>query len=539
MAPRGDLDGLRRHWRADAMSGFLVFLIALPLSLGIAMASGAPPAAGLISAIGGGILAGLLSRAEMTIKGPAAGMIVIVLGAVTELGAGDPALGFRRMLAVGVVAGIIQMIFGLARAGRLGDFFPVAVVHGMLAAIGLIIISKQLHLALGVLPEGKEPLHLLAEIPHSIANANPAIAVLGAACVMMLLVVPLLPWPRVRASPGPVLVLLLAVPAALALDFAHDHDYALFGRAYHLGPRDLVSLPASLASSIVFPDFSVIASAKSIQYVVMFALVGTLESLLSAKAVDLLDPWRRTTNLDRDLFAVGAANTAVACVGGLPMITEIVRSSANVNNGGKTRFANAFHGIFLLVLLATVPSLLGYIPVAALAAMLVVVGFRLASPREFRHVWHVGPGAFVAFAVTLVVTIATDLLVGVGVGLVTKLIVELALGFPASSVFRLNATTSCDGATTRIDVRGGLNFTNWLALRRRIERAATPTIVVDLAGCVLLSPTVSSKLEELTSELARRGVDLDVHGFDELSPIGDDAHTFRVRRAAVSSEARV
>lgn len=537
--PRGDLDGLRRHWRADALSGFLVFLIALPLSLGIAMASGAPPAAGLFTAIAGGILGGLLSKAEMTIKGPAAGMIVIVLGAVMDLGGGDPAIGYPRMLAVGVVAGVVQMIFGLVRAGRLGEFFPTPVVHGMLAAIGLIIISKQLHLALGVRPEGKEPLHLLAEIPHSIVHANPAIAVIGAACVTLLLAVPLLPLPRLRAVPGPMLVLLLAVPAAIALDLAHDHDYRLFGQAYHLGPRDLVTLPSSLMASITFPDFSVITSAKSIQYVVMFALVGTLESLLSAKAVELLDPWHRTADMNRDLLAVGAANTAVACIGGLPMITEIVRSSANVNNGGKTRFANVFHGVFLMLLLATVPSLLGYIPVAALAAMLVAVGFRLASPREFRHVWHVGPGAFVAFLTTLVMTIATDLLVGVAAGLVAKMIVDLTLGFPISSMFRACGTTSVADGVTTIAVKGGLNFTNWLPLRRRIETAQTPTVVVDLAGCVLLSPTVSSKLEELTADLSRRGIRLDVRAFEELHPIGDDPHTFRIRRGAASSEARV
>ncbi|WP_225318926.1 SulP family inorganic anion transporter [Cellvibrio sp. KY-GH-1] len=328
---------LGRPTPADLKSGFLVFLIALPLCLGISIASGFPPAAGILTAIIGGILSTFVGAAKLTIKGPAAGLIVIVIGAVMELGQGDMQLGYERTLAVGVVAAMIQIGFSLMRAASLGVIMSPSVVHGMLAAIGVIIISKQSYVMMGVKPTSKEPLELLSHIPESLPHANPYILLLGIISLAILFILPKMPWKAVKALPAPIWVLLVTIPLSLVFGFQNAHDYTFANKAYHLGPEYLVQLPSSLLSIFTFPDFSQIFSSVSIKYIIMFSLIGTIESTLSALAVDSMDPNKGKTNLNKDLFAVGLGNLASSFLGGLPMISEIVRSKANVDSGAKSR----------------------------------------------------------------------------------------------------------------------------------------------------------------------------------------------------------
>jgi len=243
-------------WRDDLASGFLVFLIALPLCLGISMASGFPPVAGILTAIVGGMLTKFMGSARLTIKGPAAGLIVIALGAVTELSQGDPVGGYRRALAVGVVAGLLQILLALARTGVVGELMPSSVVHGMLAAIGVIIISKQTHTLLGVTPVGKDPLHLLAEIPHSLTQVNPEVFLIGLTSLVILFGVPLIRSKWARKIPGPMLVLAVAVPLGYIFDLRDEHNYSMLGHIFHLGPKYLIRLPGSLLGALAFPDFS-------------------------------------------------------------------------------------------------------------------------------------------------------------------------------------------------------------------------------------------------------------------------------------------
>ncbi len=277
--------------KSDITAGFLVFLIALPLCLGIAGASGVPPVAGILTAIVGGLLTKFMGGSRLTIKGPAAGLIVIVLGAVTDLGGNDLVAGYHRMLAVGVVAGVIQIVLALVRFGALAEAMPASVVRGMLAAIGVIIMSKQAHVLLGVKPEGKEPVHLIQELPHSFAHLNPYVTLVGVVALVIMFGMPFIKAMWAKSIPSQLVVLAVTVPLAMLLGFNDKHDYLFSSASYNLDPaKFLVKLPLNILSAITFPDFSQILSATSLKYIIMFSIVGSIESLLTVSAVDEVIP---------------------------------------------------------------------------------------------------------------------------------------------------------------------------------------------------------------------------------------------------------
>lgn len=530
--PRGNLAGLAKHWKSDLVSGFLVFLIALPLCLGIALACGYPAIAGIFTAIIGGILATVISDSELTIKGPAAGLIVIAVGAVQDFGftfGADPVAdiqAYKLALGVGVVAGVVQILFGLFRAGIVGEFFPTSAVHGMLAAIGVIIIAKQVPVALGVSPEG-EPLELLAKIPEDILNMNPAIGLIGITSMLAMFLWPLVKNKYLKMIPAPMVVLVLAVPMGMYFQLTREHTYLFNGHEYELGEQFLVRMPDrvfGMFDEITFPDFSGLTTAIAWKWVIMFSLIGTLESMLSAKAVDMIDPYQRKTNLDRDNLAVGLGNTLCAFVGGLPMISEIVRSKANIDNGAKTRFANMFHALFLLVCVALIPTVLHLIPLAALGAMLVYTGFRLASPKEFLHILATGREQFVIFVSTLVAVLATDLLIGIGIGIAVKYGIHVFNGVPIRSLFKSFADTDQTSENSSvITARQSVIFSNWIPLKKRIERVMQDeritSVTLDLSDTRLVDHTVMEKLHGLQREFERHGRTLMIEGLENHQPL--------------------
>ena len=527
--PRGTLAGLRQHWKADLLSGFLVFLIALPLCLGIALACGYPAIAGIFTAIIGGILATFFSNSELTIKGPAAGLIVIAIGCVTEFGftgGKDPAAdyhAYRLALGVGVAAGVIQILFGVFRAGILGEFFPTTAIHGLLASIGVIIIAKQFPVVMGLSPEGS-PLHLLANIPTFIMDMNPKIGLIGIVSLLIVFGYPLIKYPAFKVIPAPMIVLIVAVPMGLYLNVGQEGTYTFNGQTYALGAKFLVDVPANMFSALAFPDFSGLTTSIGIRYVIMFALIGSVESLLSAKAIDQIDPWQRKTDLDRDLLAVGVGNTVSAFVGGLPMISEIVRSKANIDNGAETRFANMFHGLFLLIFVALIPMMINQIPLAALGALLVFTGFRLASPQEFVHMYHLGKYQFIVFVSTVIGVLATDLLMGIGIGIGVKVVLHIINGAPLLSFFRLNAEiTQEDDTSATIVVRESAIFSTWIPLRKHLNRLLQEgkTVTLNLAETQIVDHSVMSKLNEWVGEFEERGCDLFIKGLAQHRPMSD------------------
>lgn len=534
--PADGLAGLTQNWKDDMLSGFLVFLIALPLCLGIALASGFPPIGGIFTAIIGGLIVGPICGSRLTIKGPAAGLIAIAVGAVEALGRGDAMAGYKLTLAVIVVASLIQIGFGLIKAGKLNDFFPASAVHGMLAAIGIIIIAKQVHTIFGVKPEAKEPLELLAEIPHTIATMNPEIAIIGMVSLAILITLPLIKNKYIKMIPAPMLVILVAIPLGHLFDLEHEHKYLfLDGHQYALGPKFLVTLPANIADGITFPDFSQIFSFESIKYILMFALVGSIESLLTVKAIDGLDPFKRKSNYNKDLVAVGLGNTLAGFIGGLPMISEVVRSSANVNNGAKTRWANFFHGAFLLIFVAFAPFLIHQIPLTALAAMLVFTGYRLASPRHFTSTFKIGKEQLVIFVVTIIATLATDLLVGIAAGIITKFIIHIISGAPLKYLFKASVQMKeLSKDSIELIVENAAIFSNYLGFKKYLDKLPQGKhVILNFAGTKMIDHTFMENLHHFEHDYQLSGGKVEITGMENHKPVSD--HPMASRRVAKSA----
>lgn len=536
--PKTGLAGLAAHWRSDLLSGFLVFLIALPLCLGISMASGFPPSAGIITAIIGGMLVSRVSGSFVTINGPAAGLIVVVLSAVQSLGEGDAMAGYRYTLAAIVVASAVQILMGVFKAGRLSSFFPASVVHGMLAAIGIIIMAKQINVVLGTTPEpGSSLFSTIAQIPHSIVNLNPDIAIIGVSGLLILIAWSLIKNPTLKMIPAPLLVVLVGMGLARYFDLQHEHMYLFLPDAHFLphheatvGPKFLVAISDNFMSGFYFPDFTKFATVEFWEAVISISLVGSLESLLSAMAVDKLDPYKRHSNLDRDLIAVGVGNLIAGLIGGLPMIAEIVRSSANVNNGAKTQWANFFHGSFMLLFVVLFPRLIHSIPLAALAALLVFTGFRLASPKEFAKVMGVGKEQLLLFVVTIIGVLATDLLIGVGIGILTKFAMHMLRGVRLNNLFKIHFVIEPkDADSVIVSIVGAAIFSNFMSLKTALANLQPGKMVIfQLNNAYLIDHTVMEFIHDFQHNYEAQGGQCQFFGMEYHDVFSE--HPLAVRR---------
>lgn len=524
--PKDGIEGFKENFSSDAVSGFLVFLLALPLSLGIAGASDFPPIYGLVTAMIGGLIVSFFAGSLLTIKGPAAGLIVIVASAVAELGKGDTDLGWKLALGAVVVAGIIQVLFGVFKLGSLADFFPLSAVHGMLAAIGIIIMSKQLHIILGfnpLTPEGKpmvEPFELILELKNTLSHIflHKEVDIIGVVSLVIVFGWPMIPNKIVKKIPSALIVLLVAIPLAMFLNLKNTDSYKPL-LEFKEGLVDIIGVKVSfegLSNTFVF-----------IKFVVMFALVGSLEALLTIKAIDMLDPYKRKSNSNKDLIAVGIGNIIAGILGGLPMISEVARSSANVSNGGKTRWANFFHGFFILLFLIFAVTFSDLIPKAALAAMLIGVGWKLAHPKEFGHMTKIGIDQITVFVVTIIFTLATDLLIGIAVGILLEIILHLVRGVSILSLF--NAKSTVEGNIIRVE--GAAIFTNFIKVKNQILKFPfSEEVVFDVRNCVLVDHSVVETLHHLKADFENEGGHLTILGIDEFTNVHGSKHHLATKR---------
>ncbi len=510
--PKDGLEGLKQNWSTDALSGFLVFLLALPLSLGIAKASGFPAAMGVLTAMIGGLVVSIFQGGRLTIKGPAAGLITVCAGAVTDLGNLNMEGVTAVQLACGavVVMSIIQFVFGILKFGSFSDFFPHSAVHGMLAAIGILIFAKQFPILIGVpadLTKGLSPIQLYTHIPTFIANASPQIALIGLLSLVIIFGLPMLGG-IFKKIPAPMVVLVIMIPFAIFMDFKTNHA------------SSLVTIGDFWKDVKFNASFAAIGTGVFWKYVFMFLFVNSLESLLTVKAIDGLDPWKRQSNYNTDLRALAVGNGFSGLLGGLPMISEVARSSANVNNGAKTRWANFFHGLFLLLSMLVLIPVIEMIPTAALAAMLIAVAYRLASPKEFIGTYKIGSEQLVIFLVTIFVTVAEDLLLGVFAGILTKFIFHIINGAPIGQLFKANYSVNEADNHYVINVKGVATFSNFLGYKK-LWGTLKPgkNIVFDFEQAKFVDHSFMDQLHHFEDTYHQSGGNVSIANLDHLNPL--------------------
>lgn len=424
--PQNGLAGLK-HWRYDLRSGFMVAMISLPFSMGIAITSGAPPVCGIVSAIIAGLVNPFLGGSYVTISGPAAGLAPVIYMGIAWMGgaylgesAGNDEVmraGYPLVLVAIAIAGALQVVLARLKVARLSAIFPAAAIEGMLVAIGLMIIVKQIPLLLGQRFEAHEFWEILRETPSRLSSMNVQVFALGAGCLALLFILSAVPGRLLKMMPPPVWVFFLGT--------------AVSRFVLHLGPEHLINVPsAPLANGVVMPQFGAVVGSSALWFplaymVLTLILIDGTESLATINAVDKLDPFRRRSDPDRTLQAMGVCNACSSLVGGLTIIPGIVKSTANIIGGGRTQWANFYNGCFLLFFLVLARDWINLVPTAVLASILVFVGFKLCRPKVWRHVAHIGMEQFVICAATVLVTVTSDLLIGVATGVGLKLLLNL------------------------------------------------------------------------------------------------------------------
>ncbi len=502
ITPKKGFQGLIENWQSDLIAAVSVALIALPLSLGIALAAGAPPMAGIISAVVGGFVTTLYRGGHIAVNGPAKGVIAVILGgiAIMEDGSGQT---FNYVLAAVVVSGAIQVILGLLKLGRFADIFHSSVIHGLLAAIGIIIFAKQIHVSLGTHSESHSIVENLFDTVRFLPHANPFVIIISGVGLLLLLFHSKISYKFFHLLPTPMWVIALSIPFAYFFNFFEEHDMSFFGHSFAVGPALLLDIPDSIVESIMYPNFGKIHTIEFWTTVFSILMITSIESLAIAKAIDKIDPYKRKTDLNKDLTGIGLSTMVAGFLGGLPIIAVIIRSTVNVHNGAKTKWSNMYQGLLLLIFIVVLSPIMQRVPLCAFAILLVYTGFKLASPTVFKQVYSHGVEQLIFFAGTMVLTLYTNLLIGLFGGLTLVLISHLLLAKVSiprffNMVFRpgSNLLMKPDGSY-ELKIRGIANFLGILNINKlvaQIPNGANATI--DLSETRLVGFTVLEDLHD-------------------------------------------
>jgi len=517
-----------RNFKYDVPSAVVVFLVALPLCLGIALASGAPLFSGLIAGIVGGLIVAPLSGSPLGVSGPAAGLAVIVYGAIEELGA------YPTFLAAVVVAGITQMILGAFRAGVIGYYFPSSVIKGMLSGIGIIIFLKQIPHAVGydADPEGdmsfiqQDGHNTFSELKWMLDSLNPTAALIAALGLAVLIL-----WERpfmkklsfTTIIQGPLVTVVMGILIA---------TYSSTIEGWMLSADHLVAIPVTegldgFMSQFTTPDMTAFANPAIYTIGITMAVVASLETLLCLEATDKLDPFKRVTPTNKELWAQGAGNVVSGLIGGLPITQVIVRSSANIQSGGRTKASAFIHGALLLICAYAIPKVLNMIPLAALAAILLIVGWKLAKPALFIAMWKKGQSEFIPFTVTVAGIVLTDLLTGIALGLVVAIVYILWDNFKLPYKFDIKNYKA--GEPIRIEFSESVSFLNKASIQRTLNTLPDGArVVLDARNSLRIHPDVLEIVEEFQVNASTRDINVECLGFDATvseTPVEDfDEH---------------
>lgn len=513
------------YFKTDLLSGVVVFLVALPLCLGIALASGAPLFAGIISGVIGGIVVGFLSHSELSVSGPAAGLTAIVLVAITSLGS------YETFLVAVVLAGMMQIALGFAKAGTISNYFPSNVIEGMLAAIGVIIILKQLPHAIGYDKDNEGDFFFIEKgTGHNTFSAlidAVNYSHVGAIIITLTSLAILIAWTKLsflkkmKTVPGA----LVAVVAGVVL----NEIFKQTGSNLAIAQEHLVTLPvpssfADFIGQFSRPNFSAITNSNVWIVAATIAAVASIETLLCIEAADKMDPLKRFTNTNIELKAQGVGNLLSGLIGGLPMTSVIVRTSANINSGARTKISAIAHGMFLLVAVVAIPTVLNKIPLACLAAILLMTGFKLAHPSVFKHMWKSGKFQFAPFIVTVIAVVFTDLLKGVAIGLAISIFFILRANMKLAYFFKKEEHHA--GETIHIDLAQEVSFLNKAAIKQTLAHLPeNAKVIINAANSVYIDQDVILLIKDFVTFGAKdKDISVSLTGFKGMYDIENSGH---------------
>jgi MFS superfamily sulfate permease-like transporter len=506
-------DGFFSHVKTDLPAGLVVFLIALPLCLGISLASGAPLFSGIIAGIVGGIVVGLLSGSKVNVSGPAASVALVVLMAIQSLGS------FQAVLAATMVAGVLQIILGYLRAGTIAYFFPSSMIKGILASIGLILIINQIPHAFGY--AGKElfgsmedgfSTNLFAGILDQIS--------LGATIITLISLIIIFAWDQPALKRYTFFKFVPSALIAVVVSVLVNLIFVAYFPQLALSGNRLVQLPVAdglgeFFSFFTFPDFSQLTNPELYTVALSIAFIASLESLLSTEAGDKLDPYKRKSSTNRELKAQGIGNIVSGMIGGLPVTAVIVRTSANVTSGGRTQLSTITHGTVMLICVMAIPLILNMIPLASLSAVLFVVGYKLTSISLFRRMWKTGKRQFVPFFVTIVAVMLTDLITGIMIGGGVSVFMILRDNY--RTPFFIDKKAHHEGERVELVLSEEVTFLNKASIMLTLDHVApNSTVVIDASRSVNIDDDVLEILEEFKATAAYKNIQIEQIGLDKF-----------------------